>query len=576
MQIKGRAIVYRVALALFGLFLLSCSSKVNLDDIYARLDALESSQIASESQQINAIKNSIGYLESVNNELSTAIRELEASSSASSITVQIATLKVKKVQLESDIQVLKNYVNSTPTNWISTTVATLTQYNNVVLTLTAIQADVASLKAIVTTNSDVTSAIAAAEASMKTWVNSQLTGYWTIGQTQAKLDVLQTYVNNAIAGCATPKDIEDLQQEIKDLTAALDKAKTDIKSEYENAISVAIATLDGKITGDIANAISGANANVATLGARVDALEARVAALEADVAEILGMIQSVSVIPQYSDGSVDIKGEDPVDICFEVRPLIAAEKLKNLPRSAFSLGAVYTKTKASVEFIPISIQSISYKDGLVTLSVVGDNLSYGFFAFETAANARLLIESGKNSISSSFFALSPVGPHRKVVDMGLSVEWAACNLGAESPQCFGNYYRWAEITPMTIYSSSGYSSSLSYSLDNDAAHHALGGSWRLPTKQEFEDLIDLNNSEIIKSTDGITIKSKKTGSKLFFPKAGYYASSSGSNIGKGGYYWSSDKISNSDAYGLTFVNTSDPYISYNQRVAFYSIRPVCD
>ena len=55
----------------------------------------------------------------------------------------------------------------------------------------------------------------------------------------------------------------------------------------------------------------------------------------------------------------------------------------------------------------------------------------------------------------------------KVVDLGLSVGWASCNVGATSPEEFGDHYAWGEVEPKEYY----------------------GWEWRMPTKEEMEELI---------------------------------------------------------------------------------------
>ena len=49
-------------------------------------------------------------------------------------------------------------------------------------------------------------------------------------------------------------------------------------------------------------------------------------------------------------------------------------------------------------------------------------------------------------------ASEPTLTEGQVVDLGLSVYWASCNLGAESPEEFGNYYAWGETSPKSKYS----------------------------------------------------------------------------------------------------------------------------
>lgn len=156
----------------------------------------------------------------------------------------------------------------------------------------------------------------------------------------------------------------------------------------------------------------------------------------------------------------------------------------------------------------------------------------------------------------------------EVVDMGLSVKWAATNVGADSPEELGNLYAWGEVTPKAGYYTSNYAwwtyeysedgdgwwsttsikkygSSYSNSdyiqwdgyydsyywvndgltvldLEDDAARTGWGGSWRMPTQAECQELVDNCTIEKVKynNCDGFLFTSTKAGytdKKLFFP-----------------------------------------------------------
>lgn len=88
------------------------------------------------------------------------------------------------------------------------------------------------------------------------------------------------------------------------------------------------------------------------------------------------------------------------------------------------------------------------------------------------------------------------------VDLGLSVKWATCNIGAESPEGFGDLYAWGETKAKSDYSwwtykmGNGllheikkYSDAATLKRSDDVAGAIRGGKWRMPTKSEFEELI---------------------------------------------------------------------------------------
>lgn len=135
----------------------------------------------------------------------------------------------------------------------------------------------------------------------------------------------------------------------------------------------------------------------------------------------------------------------------------------------------------------------------------------------------------------------PNGEHNgyEYVDLGLSVMWATCNVGANNPEEGGDYFAWGEVTPKETYTNENYKfisnniitkycPSFDYGImDNkttldkcdDAARYNMGGSWRIPTLSEYEEL--LNNcswSYITRNgVEGYRAFSKINGNSIFFP-----------------------------------------------------------
>lgn len=169
------------------------------------------------------------------------------------------------------------------------------------------------------------------------------------------------------------------------------------------------------------------------------------------------------------------------------------------------------------------------------------------------------------------------------VDLGLSVKWATCNVGAQNPEDYGEYFAWGEIRPKTIYTWKGYRFRTSgdaphniklskyYSgelmnnhkktvldLADDVANVKWGGNWRMPTKEEIEELNW--NCDWIWTTQngvkGVKITSKVEGytdRSIFIPAAGYRDDSRQLFAGVSGEYWSSTSTNqNNSAYHLFF------------------------
>ncbi len=83
------------------------------------------------------------------------------------------------------------------------------------------------------------------------------------------------------------------------------------------------------------------------------------------------------------------------------------------------------------------------------------------------------------------------------VDLGLSVKWATCNVGASSPSDFGGYYAWGELTEKSSYTEENSKTYGDSSISDiggnpqyDVATATWGSSWRLPTEHELQELIE--------------------------------------------------------------------------------------
>ena len=120
----------------------------------------------------------------------------------------------------------------------------------------------------------------------------------------------------------------------------------------------------------------------------------------------------------------------------------------------------------------------------------------------------------------------------KAVDLGLNVKWASFNLGASSSEDYGAYFAFGEVNAKSEYTMENWNNpwTLQLSGDNDAATHQLGSTWRMPTKEDCEELLrectwELEDRGNIK---GYKITGK-TGNSIFLPLTGSYGSKEGKN-----------------------------------------------
>lgn len=150
----------------------------------------------------------------------------------------------------------------------------------------------------------------------------------------------------------------------------------------------------------------------------------------------------------------------------------------------------------------------------------------------------------------------------KYVDLGLSVKWATMNVGATTPEGYGDYFAWGETSTKDTYDWSTYFDTndggdtfTKYNneggktiLDpgDDAAHVHWGGSWRMPTKAEWQELLDnctwtwatqngINGYKVTSNKEGYTDRF------IFLPASGSRYDSDIRYVGSGGGYWSSSR-----------------------------------
>lgn len=222
-----------------------------------------------------------------------------------------------------------------------------------------------------------------------------------------------------------------------------------------------------------------------------------------------------------------------------------------------------------------------------------------FFSFQLAAHGQTVnvhfkngqqIQYNADNVDYVDFSEKEADPSLsagKVVDLGLSVYWASCNLGAEKPEECGEYYAWGETKPKNKYTENNYSyynaNTASYidigndisGTNYDASTVNLGKDWRMPTKDEMDELKNkcIWEWKQISGINGYMVTGPN-GNTIFLPAAGYCFTSV-NNLNKNLKYWTATLTSSeSEPYALN-GNSSfyDVFIS-TYRFAGYPIRPV--
>lgn len=173
----------------------------------------------------------------------------------------------------------------------------------------------------------------------------------------------------------------------------------------------------------------------------------------------------------------------------------------------------------------------------------------------------------------------------EAVDLGLSVKWATCNVGANAPQDYGWLFAWGETTSKTSYTEANYKYYSQYQYEYigtnicgsnyDVARKKWGGKWRLPTRSEVSELTSRCTwtAEEVEGVAGYRVTGPN-GHSIFLPSAGYKTGDTRMEQGTGGYYWtgSLDRQTPSAAYNLNFRGYDDEWSA--SRAYGFSVRPV--
>ena len=192
------------------------------------------------------------------------------------------------------------------------------------------------------------------------------------------------------------------------------------------------------------------------------------------------------------------------------------------------------------------------------------------------------------------------------VDLGLSVKWATCNLGATKPEEMGDYYAWGETSIKLDYGSffeykwsydgtyntlNKYNTKHSFGVvdkkkvldaEDDAAHVKLGGKWRIPTRAEWSELMKKCTWTWTTQggVNGYKVTSKINGESIFLPTTLYRDRIRVGPDDHGsyhGYYWSSSlcTVEPDEAWNM-YLASIYFHMSHESRCRGMSVRPVTE
>ena len=232
--------------------------------------------------------------------------------------------------------------------------------------------------------------------------------------------------------------------------------------------------------------------------------------------------------------------------------------------------------------------------GSFTSNITGLTANTTYYVRAYATNSKGTSYGEQKSFTTNGFAYVDL-------DLPSGLLWATCNVGADKPEDYGDYFTWGETETKDYYDWSNYkwcngsynnltkycTNSYYGTVDNktvldpedDAAHVNWGGGWRMPTTREWKELYD-NTTSTWTTEDGVAgrkFTSKTDSSKyIFLPAAGYRNGTSLYFAGSDSLYWSSSLFTDSPdyAYSMDFDSGGVNPQSDNRRFFGFTVRPV--
>lgn len=184
----------------------------------------------------------------------------------------------------------------------------------------------------------------------------------------------------------------------------------------------------------------------------------------------------------------------------------------------------------------------------------------------------------------------PIHNGHEYVDLGLpsGLKWATMNIGASTPEGYGDYFAWGETETKNDYSTDAYTYTDNPTVlpaNHDAAAVKWQGNWRMPTVNEYQELFNNCKKEWTTSNgvNGYKLTGTKTGYKdksIFFPAAGKrYNTMPLQSAETYGYYWSSSLYNGTNTNSACCFRFCSTLAEWNLNYFRYyglPIRPVCE
>lgn len=227
-----------------------------------------------------------------------------------------------------------------------------------------------------------------------------------------KIAELEKKLENAVVRAnENAEAISQLRTDLETVSAEIAKCATDLNSRINDEIKALNETIDNLTV------------MVETLETEVKNLKTTISNIQTDIEELNGKvdaltnrIQSISFVPDYSDGRATMSYTlsdgmivpGSVTMRFEIHPASLAEKIADVWKDVLSLKAVYTMTRASAgEMIELPISDVTSSDGIISVTASGSGIDEAYFRKDLSLNVRLLISDGNTQKASDYINMIP-------------------------------------------------------------------------------------------------------------------------------------------------------------------------
>ena len=393
---------------------------------------------------------------------------------------------------------------------------------------------------------------------------------------ESKLALLETAIKNQ-----TIKQEEMAQK----LVTAINNPSGSMEAKTE-AITAAINSLSTTLQSKLALIEAAIKAQTLSLEAKLDLLEKAIKALPDYTSQLEAIKTAIANLPDYGDKLSAIEA--------------AIKAMPDYSDKFDAVVAALNAMKTQIEALGTGQTAIATQIGEVTAAInnlIAEVKSGNKSAADALAEIIKKLAELKGNIGGGGSGGETPGGEtpstEDYVDLGLSVKWAKCNLGASKPSDYGDYYAWGETEPKARYTWSTYKwmqtgqsdwkHITKYTVDDgkitleaadDAATAKLGSPWRMPTLGEIKELLasctwtwttqDGKNGYEVKGTNG---------NSIFLPAAGWRHSTELSDDGGQGLYWSSWVSADGGAKGLSFDSGGHDWGDVSRNYGF-PVRPV--